>query len=422
MAVFPPNRPVDGMKRSYLFLQGCTSPFFTRLGDLLRSRGHRVWRINFNAGDAAYWGQRPAWRFRGTVAELPGFLQGKVQESGCTDIIMLGDTRPIHRPVPELAKRLGIRVHVFEEGYFRPGWLTLERDGINGNSRLPREAAWYRRVGPRIPDPGPVEQVHNPLRLLALHEALYHLPNLANPLWYPGYRTHRPHVSAIEFLGWGRRFSTLYYHEKRDHQTIMDLVARDATFFVLPLQLDSDSQIRTHSPFDGMGQVLETVVSSYARHAPGQSQLVIKNHPLDTGFVNYRRIIREMESRFDLKGRLIYLETGHLPTLLGQACGVVTVNSTVGTSALHHHCATKVLAKAVFDMEGLTFQGPLDDFWCRGDPADPQLLAFFRKAVIHLAQVNGGFYSRRGIELGIANSLRFLEADRSPMEAFGACV
>ena len=30
----------------------------------------------------------------------------------------------------------GLRIHVFEEGYMRPYWVTYERGGTNGHSRL----------------------------------------------------------------------------------------------------------------------------------------------------------------------------------------------------------------------------------------------------------------------------------------------
>ena len=42
----------------------------------------------------------------------------------------------MHAEAIKLAKGLGSRVHVFEEGYLRPCWVNYERGGANGNSRL----------------------------------------------------------------------------------------------------------------------------------------------------------------------------------------------------------------------------------------------------------------------------------------------
>jgi capsular polysaccharide export protein len=405
-----------GKLRSYLFLQGCTSPFFGRLADRLSSRGHAISRINFNVGDAVYWGSRPAWNFRDSIEDLPGFLEEKLRTGTVTDVIMLGDTRPIHLPVPAIAARFGARVHVMEEGYFRPNWLTLERDGINGNSRLPRDPDWYRQVGPRLPDPGDGHPVGNPVGLLALDEVIYHLPNLANPLLFPGYRTHRPHISGIEFAGWGRRFASLPFRQRNDKACVERLTSGTEPLFLLPLQLDSDSQITVHSPFRTNADLIETVLKSFAANAPTNARLVIKNHPLDTGLVNYAQLIGGLERPLDLEGRVHYLETGHLPTLLARARGVVTVNSTVGTSALVHGLPTISLGKAVYDLPGLTFQGSLDIFWREGAAPDARLFRAFRNTVIHAAQVNGGFYTRQGIAMAVENCLRMLEPDRSPLE------
>ncbi|HAV07943.1 MAG TPA: capsule biosynthesis protein CapA, partial [Rhodobacteraceae bacterium] len=45
-------------------------------------------------------------------------------------------TRPIHATAIRVAKARGLKVHVFEEGYLRPYWVTYERNGANGHSRL----------------------------------------------------------------------------------------------------------------------------------------------------------------------------------------------------------------------------------------------------------------------------------------------
>lgn len=401
-------------RRSFLFLQGSCSPFFTRLGDRLRSRGHAVHRVNFNMGDRVYWGLRPAWNFRRAVEDLPAYLEEKFRETGFTDVVSLGDTRPVNRAVFPLAERHGIRVHVMEEGYFRPNWLTLERGGINGNSRLPKDPNWYREVGAKLPDYGDGEPVSNPLWLIAFHELAYHLPNLLNPVFFPGYRTHRPHVSGMEFFGWGRRFATM--PRRRDAKTVDALARSGVRYYVLLLQLDSDSQITCHSPFTGMAQVVETVAASFARNAPGDALLVVKNHPLDTGFTDYRGLLRRLAPGLDIAGRTVYLESGNLPVLLSRASGAVTVNSTAGTAALAQGCPLIALGNAIYDLRGLTFQGPLDEFWNSAEAPDAALFRLFRNTVIHATQVNGGFYSRRGIEMGVKNAVSRLEAERSPLE------
>ena len=404
------------MKRSFLFLQGVCSPFFTRLADQLIKDGHRVFKVNFNGGDAAYWKGRSAWSFRGKSEKLDSFLEKKIHSGHITDLILFGDRRPVHRPAIECAKRLGIRVHVYEEGYFRPFWVTLEREGVNGHSLLPRDPDWFRRVGSILPDSVHAEPFSSPFHTRAHHDVRYHLASAVNPLLYPGYRTHSPVLAPLQYAAYGRRFALMPWYRQRDLKEVHYLVARQIPFYLLPLQLNSDAQIRDHSNFDDMAGVMEFVMESFARHAPRDARLVIKNHPLDTGMVNYPRIIRRLEQRFGMEGRTVYLESGDLQALIDHARGVVTVNSTVGTQALVQHCPTIALSDPIYNLAGLTFQGHLDDFWIAGQPPDNELLRCFRSTVIHTTQINGGFYCKTGIDLAVKNSLRLLEADRSPLE------
>jgi len=406
------------MSRSFLFLQGVCSPFFARLADRLRQDGHRVFRVNFNAGDQLAWAGRPAWNYRGPLAALGDFLVDRYQACGITDQILFGDCRPVHRPAIAEGRAHGVRTHVFEEGYFRPSWVTLERDGVNGYSLLPRDPNWYRQVGSGLPDHDDAHSFPSPFFLRALHDVCYHVTGSANPVLFPRYRTHAPVHAALEYLGYLRRLPLLRVHRPRDAALIARVMAARTPFFVLPLQLDGDAQIRTHSRFPDMTAVMAEVMASFARHAPETARLLIKNHPLDSGLLNYSRIIRRLAARFDLTGRVHFLETGNLEALLPQARGTVVVNSTVGSLALGLDCPTMALSQPIYNLPGLTFQGHLDSFWREGTRPDSTLFRCFRNTVIHATQVNGGFYSRQGIGLLVDNCRPMLTAERSPLEEF----
>ena len=403
------------MKRKYLFLQGVSSPFFPRLADRLRADGQAIYRVNFNGGDRLYWGRRPAWNFRGDAGMLGQFLAPKFETHGFTDVLLFGDRRPVHLPAIKLAKEHGARIHVFEEGYFRPHWVTLERDGVNGNSLLPRDPAWYLDVGPRVPryDYQPVSV---PLWARAGYDMAYHLANIGNPLLHPAYRTHSPIHAGLEYAGLGKRYSVLRIHQRKDRALTRRLIGAQTRYFILPLQLNSDAQILDHSPFRNMAEVLDKVLRSFAAHAPGDAHLVIKNHPFDPGFTNYPKVIRRLAAELSLEGRLHYMETGDLPLLLAHALGMVTINSTAGTIALEQRCPVIALADSIYNMPGLTFQHGLDRFWNEGAPADVALFAAFRATVMHASLVNGSFYTSQGIDMVVAGSRRLLEPVRSPLE------
>lgn len=405
-------------KRSFLLLQGVCSPFFARLADRLKTDGHRVFKVNFNAGDWTYWGKRPAWNYRGAVSGFGEFLDDRYRLYGITDQILFGDCRPVHRPAVQHARAHGIRTHVFEEGYFRPYWLTLEREGVNGYSLLPRDPDWFREVGAHLPEYGDGRPFQSSFAIRAVHDVFYHLAGIWNPLFFPAYTTHAPTNAAVEYLGYIRRLPLLRFHEPCDSALVESLIrARTATpFYVLPLQLAGDAQIRIHSRFADMIEALTFVMESFAGHAPTTARLVIKNHPLDTGLVNYTAVIRNLADRLDLTGRVDFMETGDLEALLRHASGAVTINSTVGALALGMNCATITLGNPIYNLPGLTYQGDLDGFWRVDAKPDAELFRRFRNTIIHTTQVNGGLYSRQGIALAVENCRRVLEQERSPLE------
>ena len=403
-------------KRCFLFLQGVCTPFFSRLADRLQADGHQVFKINFNSGDWFYWGKRSAWNYRGAVSDLGDFLVEKYRSFGITDQILFGDCRPVHRPAVDQGKDCGIRTHVFEEGYFRPYWVTLEREGVNGHSLLPRDPDWFRDVGPFLPRYGDGLPFQSSFADRAAHDVAFHMAGLWNPLFFPGYRTHAPVNAAVEYLGYIGRLPLLRFHRSRDNALVKALVVARTPFFVLPLQLSADAQIRDHSHFKDMLEVIELVIESFAGHAPVAAKLVIKNHPLDLGLINYWRVIRRLAARFDVADRVEYMETGDLDTMLRHARGTVTVNSTVGALSLALNCPTIALGDPIYNLSGLTYQAELDAFWQDGTKPDAELFNSFRNTVIRTTQVNGGFYSRQGINMAVENSRLVLLQERSPLE------
>ncbi|MBR8426869.1 hypothetical protein KDW22_28115 [Burkholderia cenocepacia] len=134
------------MPRSFLVLQGTASPFFSHLSAALRERGHAVRKVNFCGGDLLYSGAKHAWDYDGKPNDLSDWYTEITRAGEFTDVIMFGDCREIHRHMHPVSQTFGLRVHVFEEGYVRPHWLTLERGGVNGRSSLPRDPAWYLGV------------------------------------------------------------------------------------------------------------------------------------------------------------------------------------------------------------------------------------------------------------------------------------
>ena len=91
--------------------------------------------MGFNRGDRAFWTSGENYiPYRGAVADWPAAFATLIEAKGITDIVLYGDTRPIHASAVQAAKAAGLTVHVFEEGYLRPYGVTYERGWANGSA------------------------------------------------------------------------------------------------------------------------------------------------------------------------------------------------------------------------------------------------------------------------------------------------
>lgn len=417
------------MKQSFLFLQGPHGPFFCALGRALAEKGHDVTRVAFNGGDLLDWPGRETVLFRRHAEAWPGWLGALATERRISDLVLYGDCRPLHRAAIELLRPLGVRIHVFEEGYFRPDWVTLERDGVNGHSRLAPEiapavardaaAAAGQADGAAsivIPESVAVGRTTGAMARLC---ARYYLAQAATGWLFRHYRTHRPESAWRELSAWVRRAVTRRRAAKRERRAIEALLTDPRPMFLLPLQLDSDAQIRIHSPFASMADVIEHVVGSFARHAAATDRLLIKNHPLDAGVTNYRRLAADVATRHGVAARVAFVEGGHLPTLLRCAKGVVTVNSTAGLQAIHHSRPTHVLGSAVYAVDGLADPQPLATFWRTPKAPDPLFYRAFRAQVMARCQFNGSFFTPAGRMLLLRAVAERLTAEPQASESPG---
>ena len=403
-------------KRAFLFLQGPCSLLFARLADQLTAHGHTVHKVNFNCGDFVYWSPRPSSQFRGSIQNLADFLREIWLKHSITDQVLFGDCRPVHQNTAQQSTQFGIRTHVVEGGYFRPLWITIEPQGVNANSMLPRDPRWFRAVGANLPEPDAPVVFRPSFFDQALHDVVYHAAGLANPLLYPGYRRHLAESVTLEYLFYLRRLALLKSTQKRENQTIQQLIADGTKYYLFPLQLNNDAQIQYHSAFKNILEAAECVLRSFAKNAPADTKLVIKNHPLDMGLIDYRAHIGRLASTYDLIGRIIYLESGNINPMISTSLGLLTINSTSGIHSLELGRPTLTLADPIYHLPGLTFQGELDDFWCNPEPPDPHLFQDFRKVVITTTQVNGSLYCAFGTKLAAQNALKLLEAEQSPLE------
>ena len=399
--------------RTFIFLQGLASGFFERLAHRLTERGHTVIRVNLNGGDWIFWNRPNGVHFRGRMRNWPAYFANLVRQRGATDLVLFGDCRPLHRAAIGVAQVLRVAVHVVEEGYLRPDWVTIEQGGVNGHSSLPRDANWYRETAATLPPVPDIEGIPSSFRRRAVADLSYNFGAMLLCWLYPFYRTHRPWHPAVEYYGWARRLLGQAGAERRAAVAVRRIEG-DQPYFLFPLQLDCDSQIRLHSSFAGMRQAIETVLASFAIHAPADALLVVKEHPLDNGLFDWRRFVADVAGRLGLLERLVHLEAGDIADLVRRARGVVTVNSTTGTLALACGVPVITLGNAVYDLPGLTAQSGLPAFWTAPERPDPAMFDAFRRVLAHRCLIRGGFFSDRGLDMLTEGAVARLEAAEPP--------
>lgn len=399
---------MSGHRHSFLFLQGPQSSFFERLGRALIGRGHRVHRINLNLGDRLFW-RLPATDFRGRFSEWGEFVAGVMEAHAVTDLLLLGDRRPYHAVAAEAARARGSAVLVADLGYVRPGWLTLEADGMTSRSRFPREPAAIRALAENFPEPDLSRRFHTPFWRLAAADIAYYAATVSGRPLFPHYRRHGLYHPFAEYAAWvwnaPRRLARLRTTEAAKAR----LAAVPGSYFLYPLQLATDFQLRANSPFADARDALRTVTRSFIENG-GKRRLAIVGHPLDEGLIDWRRLVRDAAD-----DRLCFLGGGTPDALLAGAAGVVTVNSTLGLAALRLGLPVKALGAAIYDVPGMTHPGDLAGFWRDPRPPDPALTAAFLRALIGATQVQGGWHTRAAREAALPVFVERLENGLYPL-------
>ncbi|GGG87286.1 capsule biosynthesis protein CapA [Salipiger pallidus] len=395
----PSSPPATDPPRVFLFLQGPHGPFFHKLGAMLRRAGAEVWRVGFNAGDRAFWFHPQSYiPYQGTADDWPARFEGLLQDKRVTDIVLYGDTRPVHARAAKIAKARGVQVHVFEEGYMRPYWVSYERGGANGHSRLMHmQVADMRGALEQSDMEAPLPPGHwGDMRQHVFYGALYHWFVMFRNADYRSFRPHRALTVAQEFRLYVKRLMLMPFH--RAERLIETLRIRRGGFpyHLVLMQLEHDASFRDHSPFNSMTEFLELVLEGFAQGAPGHHHLVFKAHPLEDGRAPVLRTIREAARRFGIADRVHFVRGGKLAQLLNDARSAVTVNSTAGQQVLWRGIPLMVFGEAVYSKPEFVSDQTMPEFFAQPTRPDTRAYRDYRRYLLETSQVPGGFYSSRG--------------------------
>ncbi|EFM0777248.1 capsule biosynthesis protein [Campylobacter coli] len=374
--------------KTVLLLQGPVGTFFHRLAIKMEKNKTKVLKLNFNGGDFFFYPNGK--RCKCDEKDLENFYENFFKEKKIDAIVMYNDCRLIHAKAIKVARKLGIGIWIFEEGYLRPYCITFEKDGVNANSSLPRDKNFY--LSCNILTKESIKEIPGGFKFMAFSAFLYWFFSFLLAPFFNNKLHHRT-LYPFEFLFWFRSLYRKYLYKFTEKKLNQKIYSLEKKYFLAVLQVYSDTQIKYHYK-KSIEDFIEELILSFANHARAKSYLVFKHHPMDRGYRNYSKLINELSQKYHVEGRILYVHDTYLPTLLKKALGCITINSTVGLSAILEGCPTKVRGNAFYDFEGLAYPKKLQFFWreAHAYKPNPNLVLNFKNYLLNTNQFNGNFY------------------------------
>ncbi|ECK7558615.1 capsule biosynthesis protein [Campylobacter coli] len=374
--------------KNVLLLQGPVGTFFHRLAIKMKKNKTKVFKLNFNGGDFLFYPSGK--RCKCDEKDLENFYENFFKEKKTDAIVMYNDCRLIHAKAIKVAKELGIGIWIFEEGYLRPYCITFEKDGVNANSSLPRDKNFY--LSCNISTKESIKEIPGGFKFMAFSTFLYWFFSFLLAPFFNNKLHHRT-LYPFEFLFWFRSLYRKYLYKFTEKKLNQKIYSLEKKYFLAILQVYNDTQIKHHYK-KSIEEFIEELILSFANHARAKSYLVFKHHPMDRGYRNYSKLINGLSQKYHVEGRIFYVHDTYLPTLLKNALGCITINSTVGLSAILEGCPTKVCGNAFYNFEGLAYPKKLQFFWreAHAYKPNPNLVLNFKNYLLNTNQFNGNFY------------------------------
>ncbi|EPZ5471218.1 capsule polysaccharide modification protein KpsS [Campylobacter coli] len=374
--------------KTVLLLQGPVGTFFHRLAIKMKKNKTKVFKLNFNGGDFLFYPSGK--RCKCDEKDLENFYENFFKEKKIDAIVMYNDCRLIHAKAIKVAKGLGIGIWIFEEGYLRPYCITFEKDGVNANSSLPRDKNFY--LSCNILTKESIKEIPGGFKFMAFSAFLYWFFSFLLAPFFNNKLHHRT-LYPFEFLFWFRSLYRKYLYKFTEKKLNQKIYSLEKKYFLAILQVYNDTQIKHHYK-KSIEEFIEELILSFANHARSKSYLIFKHHPMDRGYRNYSKLINGLSQKYHVEGRIFYVHDTYLPTLLKNALGCITINSTVGLSAILEGCPTKVCGNAFYNFEGLAYPKKLQFFWreAHAYKPNPSLVLNFKNYLLNTNQFNGNFY------------------------------
>lgn len=388
------NKVGNLINKNVLFLQGPMGNFFKKLDTLFRRKGATTYKIGFNGGDWFYSHKDNYIPYTKRKEEWETYVKDFLITYKIDKIFLFGDCRYYQSKAIKIAMELEIDIFVFEEGYVRPHYITMEKFGVNDYSQISRNPVFYQNLKQTVIPPV-LHARSSKFKMIHSASMYYFISNILHKR-YPYYEHHRD-FSALKEFHYGVRgiYRKLIYtlSERKYLKKIEGSLSKK--YFFIPLQTHNDFQILQHSDYGSLEKFIIEVLESFSQHANKETWIIFKHHPVDRGRKNYKKFIMDQAKFLKVDNRTLVVNDIHLPTCIKHTKGTVTINSTVGLTSIGYKIPTITLGNALYDIEGLTCKAiSLETFWQAPKEPDETLYQQVRGHLIKTTQLNGSFYGK----------------------------
>ncbi|SCM76443.1 Capsule polysaccharide biosynthesis [uncultured Pleomorphomonas sp.] len=403
-------RKIPWEQSRVLLLQGPVGPFFKVLQSRLLQDGIDAWRICFNAGDLAFSSRKNRITFMGSRREWRDWLNEILASNTIDTIVMFGSERPAHIVARELASIHGVRVISLEEGYIRPGYVTLEESGNNACSPvagcLPPE-----NYGSVYDGSGKTD--FKSFRKMSAHGAIYYAIRTLFSFGKQRELYHRPISAFPEMFYWVRNAGRRILGQSHNFSTIQTLLEYwNKKYYIVPLQVAVDANLQASALGWDSVRLISAAIRSFSQSAPNDTRLVFKIHPMERGHNNFGPLIQSTAATLGVGDRVDVIDVGSMGLLARHAAGMITINSSSGLSAIFHGTPLLVIGKAIYAHPELAIcadgNPDFDSFWSSSHVAEApfrhRYLAWLKEECL----IPGDYYAPHGMTLACDGILKSL--------------
>jgi len=324
------KRLLFNSETNVLLLQGPVGNFFNEFAKHIIMHGGSVFKIHFTFAEKFFYDQKEEFFYKNTIEEWPKYFTKFVKKNKINRVYLMNDSRPYHKPIIKICADIDVDLFVFEDGYFRPGYITLEPFGINGNSHFPKFAFDNFNDNQNLPS------LEMNLYSKDYSRILFSLISNFNFITSRNYKPYRPINSFYWAVRLFRKYLSKAINILKDSIAIKKILKADDDIkvFFVPLQVFDDTQIKYHSKYKNTFEFIFEILQSFGALNIKNFKIIIKQHPGDRGAINYKNFITEKAKIYGITKNICFNSTTDVDELINLSDGIILINSTVGINSL----------------------------------------------------------------------------------------